>query len=84
MRGQESVMKWILAGLCFALLMALAVATVAIRTTNVSIRARLQKAAEELEGRRVSHERVLARYRAVSGPAQLRRNWAIIVERTRQ
>ncbi len=76
-------MKWFLAGLCFALLVVLAVATAAIRTTNISIRARLQATSELLEGRRVSHQRVLVRFRAVSGPSQLRRNWAIIVERTR-
>ena len=76
-------MKWILAGLCFALLVALAVATAAIRTTNVAIRARLQRTSEQLEARLVSHQRELARHRAASGPAQLRESWAIIVERSR-
>ncbi|MBK8975352.1 MAG: hypothetical protein IPM29_05465 [Planctomycetes bacterium] len=46
-------MKWLLAGLAFAAVVGLAVATAAVRAHNIAERAALQRLAERLEGARI-------------------------------
>lgn len=42
-------MKWVLAGLSFALLVALAIGTVAVKAQNVRARARIERIARDIE-----------------------------------
>jgi hypothetical protein len=56
-------MRWVLAGLAFALLIALAVLTVAIKARNLALRAKIANANQDIRGlrvewaRRVDHRR---------------------------
>ena len=64
-------MKWILAGLAFALLVGLAVFTVAMRTKNLAARARIADHNDQIMSLRVERARRELHSRGRVGPAEL-------------
>ena len=64
-------MKWILAGLAFALLVGLAVFTVAVRTKNLVARGRIAAHNDEIMSLRVERARQELHGRGTGGPSEL-------------
>ncbi|MHC5062536.1 MAG: hypothetical protein ACYTG5_01020 [Planctomycetota bacterium] len=73
-------MKWALAGICFALLVALAIGTAAIRAENVLLRARLHTNWQRLFDCRIAHENEIVLWHEVSQPRQLVQYWLALEE----
>lgn len=66
-------MRWILAGVAFALLVSLAVFTVAIRTKNLAARARIALHNDEIMSLRVERGRQELSASGTPGPSELLR-----------
>ena len=68
-------MRWLLAGLSFALLVGLAVATAAINTGNVQARSRIQAIVEQSRAVQIALEAERVRYSLAVAPEELVRHW---------
>lgn len=64
-------MKWVLAGLAFALLVSLAVFTVALKTRNLEIRARISRLNERIMALRMEQARLAPHLRANTSTEEL-------------
>jgi len=76
-------MKWLLAGLCFALLVGLAVGTAAVQATNVQLRARIQQQVDAADAERVALQAERVRFGRETEPARLVAYWLELQERDR-
>jgi len=74
-------LRWLLAGVAFAACVALAIATAAIRTSNVKARARLQVLAERFEATGVAPAAARSDYRAACELPALVARWLEVEER---
>lgn len=68
-------MRWFLAGLAFAAVVALAIATAAIDARNVHRRQRIQRIAERLEAGRVALVTEQLRFRDATSLSKLVEHW---------
>ena len=74
-------MRWILAGLAFALLVALAVLTTAIKASNVQVRAAIARRNQQILSLRVEAARREPCLRTKEGPDELLRRVRSILSR---
>lgn len=77
-------MRWLIAGLAFAAVVGLAVATASIRVGNVAVRARIQQLEDRIETFAVSTEALRERYRRATRPEDLLRMWRELEEAFRE
>lgn len=64
-------MRWMLAGLAFALAVGLAIATAAIRADNTRMRLRIQAGFDGIRDRHVERQRLLVRAQEQAAPDRL-------------
>ena len=74
-------MKWLFAGLTFAAVVALAVATAAMRAENIDARARLLLLTERIDAARVRLSAERSRCRDATRPEELIRRWQELIDR---
>ena len=77
-------MRWVLAGLAFALLVALAVLTVAIKARNLALRAQIANANQNIMGLRVEQARRVDDLRPEVGTEELVRRLRSMAEAVRR
>ena len=73
-------MKWVLAGIVFALLVALAICTTAIRAENAHRRAFLQMLSDRFADLRMAQEHELILWREATRPERLVDYWLTLEE----
>jgi hypothetical protein len=73
-------MRWFLAGLAFASVVGLAVATAAIETRNAHRRMRIQQLVDRLDAARIAEIAEQLRYRDATGLRQLVAHWLRLQE----
>ena len=73
-------MKWALAGICFALLVALAIGTAAIRAENVQRRKALQVTWQRFFDYRIAYEYEVVLWHEAARPRRLVAYWLALEE----